>query len=195
MRYVLDASVGFKWAIIEADTPKARRLRNDYISGVHSLVAPDFFPVEIAHSLTRAERQRRITPAEGLRALLDISQTLPLLVPSLPLLRRAYTISSQNRVGAYDCVYVALADWRGEFALLLPEPNPLLPPAGVSVTSPNTSGRQTITQLRWPVTLRFFYQPQGQLFITTDERGRVGAEHAPAGAHRSPAVARGHPMG
>ncbi|MDT5296272.1 MAG: hypothetical protein QOJ76_3152 [Acidobacteriota bacterium] len=70
-------------------------------------------------------------------------------------------------------VYVGLADWRGEFALFLPEPNPLRPPAGVSVTSPNTSGRQTISQLRWPVTLRFFYEPQGQQFITTDERGRV----------------------
>jgi hypothetical protein len=70
-------------------------------------------------------------------------------------------------------VYVALADWRGEFALLLPEPNPLKPPAGVSVTSPNTSGRQTISQLRWPLTLRFFYEPQGQQFINTDERGRV----------------------
>ena len=69
--------------------------------------------------------------------------------------------------------YVGLADWRGEFALFLPEPNPLKPPAGVTVTSPNTSGRQTISQLRWPVTLRFFYEPQSQQFITTDERGRV----------------------
>ena len=77
-------------------------------------------------------------------------------------------------------VYVALADWRGEFALFLPEPNPLRPPAGVSVTSPNTSGRQTISELRWPVTLRFFYEPQGQQFITTDGRGRVGLLTGPA---------------
>jgi hypothetical protein len=70
-------------------------------------------------------------------------------------------------------VYVGLADWRGEFALFLPEPNPLKPPAGVASTSPNTSGRQTISQLRWPVTLRFSYEPQAQQFITTDERGRV----------------------
>lgn len=70
-------------------------------------------------------------------------------------------------------VYVGLADWRGEFALMLPEPNPLEPPAGVPTTSPNTSGRQTISQLRWPLTLRFFHEPQAQQFITTDERGRV----------------------
>ncbi len=82
MRYVLDASVGFKWAIIEVDTVKARRLRDDYRNGVHTLLAPDFFPVEVAHSLTRAERQRRITPAEGARAFFDGSQTLPQLLPS-----------------------------------------------------------------------------------------------------------------
>ncbi len=70
-------------------------------------------------------------------------------------------------------VYVGMADWRGEFALLLPEPNPLKPPPGTATTSPNTSGRQTISQLRWPVTLRFFYEPEAQQFITTDERGRV----------------------
>jgi predicted nucleic acid-binding protein len=84
MRYVLDASVGFKWAIIEVDTIKARRLRDDYRNGVHTLIAPDFFPVEVAHSLTRAERQRRITPAEGARAFFDVAQTLPQLLPSFP---------------------------------------------------------------------------------------------------------------
>jgi hypothetical protein len=82
-------------------------------------------------------------------------------------------VEAQYEVTSPPTVYVALADWRGEFALFLPEPNPLKPPAGVTITSPNTSGRQTISQLRWPVTLRFFYEPQGQQFITTDERGRV----------------------
>lgn len=82
-------------------------------------------------------------------------------------------VEAQYEVTSPPTVYVALADWRGEFALFLPEPNPLKPPAGVTLTSPNTSGRQTISELRWPVTLRFFYEPQGQQFITTDERGRV----------------------
>ena len=70
-------------------------------------------------------------------------------------------------------IYVALADWRGEFALFMPGPNPLQPPAGVSATSPNVPGRQTVSQLRWPVTLRFFYEPQAQQFVTVDGRGRV----------------------
>lgn len=113
MRYVFDSSVAFKWVVAEVDTDKALRLRDDFRNGIHELIAPDFFPVGVVHSLTRAERQRRITPAEGARALLDISQTLPLLLPSLPLLVRAYALSSQARIGAYDCVYVALAEREG----------------------------------------------------------------------------------
>lgn len=82
-------------------------------------------------------------------------------------------VEAQYELTSPPTVYVGMADWRGEFALFLPEPNPLKPPAGVTTTSPNTTGRQTISELRWPVTLRFFYEPQGQQFITTDERGRV----------------------
>ena len=110
MKYVLDSCVGFKWALIEVDTFKARRLRDDYRNGIHQLLAPDIFIVEIAHSLTRAERQQRITPAQGAQALFDVMQTLPQLVASLPLLVRAYAISSQARIGLYDCLYVALAE-------------------------------------------------------------------------------------
>jgi predicted nucleic acid-binding protein len=65
---------------------------------------------EIAHALTRAERQGRITPAEGARLLKDILTTHPQLHPYLPLLPRAYAFSSGTRIGVYDCLYVALAE-------------------------------------------------------------------------------------
>jgi len=113
MKYVLDSCVGVKWVLIETDTDKARRLRDDYGNGIHDLLAPDVFPVEIAHALTRAERQGRITPAEGAQGLTEILQTLPVLHPSLLLLPRAYAISSQARIGVYDCLYVALAEREG----------------------------------------------------------------------------------
>ena len=37
----------------------------------------------------------------------------PDLSPYLPLLPRAYEISSQARIGVYDCLYVALAEREG----------------------------------------------------------------------------------
>ena len=40
----------------------------------------------------------------------DLFKLLPQLHSSLTLLPRAYEISSQMRVGIYDCLYIALAE-------------------------------------------------------------------------------------
>ena len=56
MKYVLDSSVAFKWEVPETDSDKANRLREDFRHSVHEFLAPDFFPIELAHALTRAVR-------------------------------------------------------------------------------------------------------------------------------------------
>jgi predicted nucleic acid-binding protein len=113
MKYVVDASVGFKWVVPESDSDAALRLRDNYRNGVVDLIAPDFYPFEVAHAITRAERQGRITVAEGALALRDVLNLLPRLDHALPLLGRAYVISSQMRVGVFDCLYVSLAEHEG----------------------------------------------------------------------------------
>ncbi len=117
MRYVLDSSVGIKCLLRESDSDKAIRVRDDYIAGVHELLAPNVYPVEVAHSITKAERRLRITEAEGASHLKTMFGTLPVLHSYLPFLLRAYEISSQSREGVYDCLYVALAE-RERCALL-----------------------------------------------------------------------------
>jgi predicted nucleic acid-binding protein len=113
MRFVLDSSVGFKTLVAETDSGKAQQLYDNCLKGIHELLAPDVFSVEVAHSITRAERQARITPAQGARLLTDILNRLPQMHPSLPLLPRAYAISSTARIGVYDCLYLALAEREG----------------------------------------------------------------------------------
>jgi predicted nucleic acid-binding protein len=110
MKFVMDSSVAVKWALAEIDTDRALRVRDDYRVGSIELNAPDVFPVEFVHALTRAERQHRLTPEEGAEFVGDMLSTLPCLHPSLPLLPRAYELSSQMRIGVYDCLYVALAE-------------------------------------------------------------------------------------
>jgi predicted nucleic acid-binding protein len=110
MKYVLDSSVAFKWLVPEIDTDKAIRLRDDFNQGVVELIAPDLLPVEVTHALTRAERQGRVTPAQGAILLKDLLKNLPPLHAYMPLLSRAYEISSSMRIGAYDCLYLALAE-------------------------------------------------------------------------------------
>jgi len=113
MRYVLDSSVAFKWEVAEADSDKAIRLRDEARQGLHEFLALDVFPIEVAHAVTRAERQGRLTPAEGAIALAIFLGDLPTFYPSLGLLPRAYVISSSVRIGIYDCLYVALAEREG----------------------------------------------------------------------------------
>jgi predicted nucleic acid-binding protein len=76
-------------------------------------MAPDVFPIEVAHALARSERRGIITPAQGPIFLADTLASQPHLHPKLPLLWRAYSIASNARIGAYDCLYVALAEREG----------------------------------------------------------------------------------
>jgi predicted nucleic acid-binding protein len=95
MKYVLDASVAFKWVVPETDSDKADRLRDAFRNGVHELLAPDFFPAEVGNSLTRAERQGRIFVGDAVPLLTDVLRACPALHPSYPLLLRACDISSR----------------------------------------------------------------------------------------------------
>jgi predicted nucleic acid-binding protein len=110
MKYVLDSSVALKWALPEPDARLALQLRTQYRSRLHELIAPDFFPMEVAHALTRAERQRRIPQGTGWGLWQKVMLDRPALLSWNPLMPRAFDLSSKMRVGVYDCVYIALAE-------------------------------------------------------------------------------------
>jgi predicted nucleic acid-binding protein len=113
MKYVLDSCVAVKWFLAETDSAKAVKVLDEFCRQVHELVAPDVFPIEVAHALSRAERRGLIEPPEGSQHLSDLLACLPSLHNSLTLLPRAYELSSQARIGVYDCLYVALAEREG----------------------------------------------------------------------------------
>jgi predicted nucleic acid-binding protein len=113
MRYVLDSNVALKWVLPEADDDKAIRIRDEFGQGIHELLSPDVFPVEVAHALAKAERRGDIKQGEGAQKMADVFAYMPTLHLYLPLLPRAFTIASQARIGVYDCLYVALAEQEG----------------------------------------------------------------------------------
>jgi predicted nucleic acid-binding protein len=110
MKYVLDASVALKWCLSEANVDNALKLRAEFETGIHDLAAPDLFPVEIAHALSKASRQRRISDDEAKAHYFNILTTPPRLFPVQRLLDRAFQLSLDLRVPVYDCLYVALAE-------------------------------------------------------------------------------------
>jgi predicted nucleic acid-binding protein len=110
MRYVLDSNVAMKWVLEENLSDKASRIRDKFARGVHELLAPDDFLAEVAHALTRAQRQGRITPLEVDLFMADLLTTPPRFHSYVPLLSRAIEIAVHARIGVYDCLYVALAE-------------------------------------------------------------------------------------
>jgi predicted nucleic acid-binding protein len=90
MKYVLDSCVAVKWFLAETDSAKAIQLRDEFDQQIHDLLAPDVFPVEIAHALSREERRGLIQPIDGSQHLSDLLAFLPTLHASVTLLPRAY---------------------------------------------------------------------------------------------------------
>jgi predicted nucleic acid-binding protein len=113
MKYIIDSSVAFKWVVPESDSDKAERLRDNFRNGIDELLAPDVFSLELAHALTRAERQGRIPVGQAGVLWADVMIVPPRLYLSGSLTPRAIALSSVERVGVYDCLYVALAEQEG----------------------------------------------------------------------------------
>jgi predicted nucleic acid-binding protein len=113
MRYVIDANIAAKWFLPEADSAKALQLREDFHNGVHELIAPDIYPLEVGHALTKGLRKGRTTPAQAAQDFQYLFTSLPTLLPHAPLLPRAFALSSRYRIAINDCLYVVLADREG----------------------------------------------------------------------------------
>ena len=113
MRYVLDSNVALKWVLPESDSAKAIQLRDDFLAGVHELLAPDVLIGEVGHALTRLERRGLLLPPEGASRFSEVLATLPAIAQAVTVSARAYEISSQTRHGFYDCLFVALAEREG----------------------------------------------------------------------------------
>jgi predicted nucleic acid-binding protein len=81
---------------------------DEYRKGIHDLLAPDIYPLEALNGLTKAERQKRIT--NGFALWRSLLADAPTFHPHMPLMSRAYAISSATLSAVYDCIYVALAE-------------------------------------------------------------------------------------
>lgn len=113
MKLILDSNIAIKWVLAEPDSPKALKPRDEFTQGIHELLAPDVFELEVAHALTRAERTGRINVGDASILWSDVMTTCPVLVPSGPLTPHAVAISSAARIGFYDCLFAQLTDQEG----------------------------------------------------------------------------------
>lgn len=113
MKLVLDSCVGLKLVLLEKDSDKAEALIDDFRNQIHELIAPDCYLAECANAITRAERKGIIQPPDGEKKFQIILDTAPTLFPHLPLLARAFELSSSKIHGFYDMLLIALAEQEG----------------------------------------------------------------------------------
>jgi predicted nucleic acid-binding protein len=115
MRRVIDCSSAFKWVVVEDDSDKAIRLRDDFRAGLAELLAPEIFPAEIASALLSAQRKGRISdfqpPLFDILAEGVVLHATSLLLPDVG--RIIASVTTGARVSLYDALYVALAEPRG----------------------------------------------------------------------------------
>jgi predicted nucleic acid-binding protein len=113
MEMVLDASLALAWSLPDEASPTAERVLARLSSG-SILWVPALWWYEIANALTMAQRQRRLTEADcvramGLYGMLPIGTDVDLNQAALG---RLYTLASRHALSAYDAAYLELAQRR-----------------------------------------------------------------------------------
>ena len=106
MTLVVDASVGLKWVLQEADSPLAERLARSDVD----LLVPDFWLHEACNVLWLQVRRKLFTPNEAREALALLrAQVEPTPTGELSLHDVALEIGLTVNHSTYDTLYVAFA--------------------------------------------------------------------------------------
>jgi len=113
-RLVVDCSVVVKWKIpLEDHAAAAEQILLDWEHQAVEVFAPNHLQSEIISAFLRAHRRGRITEEEAREAIQDLLALPFVLFDVAPIAERAFAMARQHNQGAYDCLYVALAEREG----------------------------------------------------------------------------------
>lgn len=105
---VVDSSVIAKWALVEVDSGKAKRLLVEAPAAGRRLIVLDLALVEAGNAIWKQCYRGEITIDET-RECLDLLFSLPVFVEqALPLLPKATELALKYRHAVYDALFVAL---------------------------------------------------------------------------------------
>lgn len=107
--YVVDASVAFKWYLMEADEDRAGRLLLAAQRQELSLFAPDLLALEVANIAWKRYRRGDLSVEEACGVVDEILAAPVANIGSASVLRRATEIATTLSCTVYDSLYLALA--------------------------------------------------------------------------------------
>jgi len=108
MEIVADASVIVKWYLIEEYRDDALRIRDDYINGKITIIAPSIMPFEVLNAIRYSRRDIDQRTLENIGRSL-ILYGIKLFPMNMKLMEKTVEISLKYDVTIYDAAYVALA--------------------------------------------------------------------------------------
>lgn len=110
--YILDASVAVKWVLSgELYDENAAKVKDDFVSNVSELCAPSLIMHEVANSVWKALKRKRIPEEKGqetLRFLDDLQ--VPLHELNWNEVSEVLTIASKLDITVYDACYLFLSE-------------------------------------------------------------------------------------
>ena len=107
---VVDASVVAKWFLKdEADCSAAIQMKEDFIEGRISIVAPSLFAYEMASLLGISVKRGRLTAEDAIAASEELTAMRIPLIEHSTIAPVAISMATSNGQSAYDNAYVALA--------------------------------------------------------------------------------------
>ena len=111
MMAVVDASVALKWQFQDEEaTDEATGLLSDFVDGKVRLIAPTLFSYEIVSAVNVAINRKRISEADGYRAINYLTSLDIELWGFSELIDSTFHLARQYGRSPYDCAYMALAE-------------------------------------------------------------------------------------
>lgn len=112
--FVADSSVGVAWAIPTQGTPGTDQLLDDVALG-RIVVVPSLWFLEVANTLLKLERTRRIPKGHRRKALAELAALSPQVdeAPAVNAFNSISDVAEKYTLSVYDAAFLELALRRG----------------------------------------------------------------------------------
>ena len=120
MTWVVDTSVAVKWFVEEVRSDEARAV----LASGQQIIAPDLIIAETCNTAWKKVRRGDISLEQGEAMMRALPLSFDRLAPTAPLSERALELAQRFDHPAYDCFYVALAEF--ESAVLVTDDDKLI---------------------------------------------------------------------
>lgn len=112
--FVVDSSIGVAWATHTQGTPETDQLLDDVALG-RSVVVPSLWFLEIANTLLKLERTRRIPEGHRRKALAELAKLSPQVddAPAVSAFTAVSDVAEKYGLSVYDAAFLELALRRG----------------------------------------------------------------------------------